>query len=127
MKYRTIDNDQDYLTPTFSPKIKEPASEGRSATAPRPEFRSSRERLAAGRTLRETFPRSSQAAWKPPAERCDRVAVLEESNRDRLPQMVPIRYEGILRRPFTFPRGSAELVAYDPASTPTTKIKGFSL
>jgi uncharacterized protein (DUF2252 family) len=81
------------------------------------------ERLNSGRALRATLPRSSHATWKPPARQRDPVAILEASSRDRVPELVPIRYGRMLRSPFTFYRGSAGLMAYDLATTPTTKIK----
>ena len=57
-----------------------------------PVFRSREERLAAGKALRETVPRQIHAGWKPSAKRRDSVDVLEEFNRDRLPELIPIRY-----------------------------------
>jgi uncharacterized protein (DUF2252 family) len=99
------------------------ASEGGSGKAQRQQFRSREECLAAGKALRETLPRSSHAGWKAPAERRDPIDVLEESNRDRLPELVPIRYGRMLRSPFTFLRGSAGLMAYDLATTPTTGLR----
>ena len=94
----------------------------RPANAQRPEFRPREERVEAGKTLRQTLPRGSHATWKPPARHRDPVAILEASNRDRLPQLVPIRYGRMLRSPFTFLRGSAGLMAFDLATTPTTRI-----
>ncbi len=76
-----------------------------------PVFRSRAERLAAGQALRERVPRPSHAGWKPPAQRRDPIAILEESNQDRLPELVPIRYGRMLRSPFTFLRGSAAVMA----------------
>jgi len=99
------------------------ASEGGSGKTQLPESRSREECLAAGKALRETLPRSSHAGWKAPAERRDSIDVLEESNRDRLPELVPIRYGRMLRSPFTFLRGSAGLMAYDLATTPTTGLR----
>ena len=81
---------------------------------------SRKERLTAGKALREAVPRESHSVWKPPTERRDPIDVLEDSNRDRLPELVPIRYGRMLRSPFTFLRGSAGLMAYDLASTPST-------
>jgi uncharacterized protein (DUF2252 family) len=86
-------------------------------------FRSRAERIAAGKALRETVPRESHAGWTPPANRRDPVDMLEESNRDRVPELVPIRYGRMLRSPFTFLRGSAGLMAYDLSTTPTTRIQ----
>lgn len=123
MKNRTIDNAQDRLTATFPSKPKQAAFAGRSAKEQRSELRSRDERLDAGRALRETLPRSSHATWKPPAKHRDPITVLAASDRDRLPELVPIRYGRMLRSPFTFYRGSAGLMAYDLANTPTTKLK----
>ena len=81
------------------------------------------ERLAAGKALRDTVPRASHAKWKPPAKRRDPIDVLEESNRDRVPELVPIRYGRMLRSPFTFLRGSAGLMAYDLATLPNTGLR----
>ena len=40
-----------------------------------------------------------------------------------MPELVPIRYGRMLRSPFTFLRGSAALMAYDLAATPTTGLR----
>lgn len=85
-------------------------------------FRSRAERLAAGQALRGHIPRSSHAAWTPPARRRNPMDILEESNQGRLPELVPIRYGRMLRSPFTFLRGSAALMAYDLATTPSTGL-----
>ena len=102
---------------------KKTASEVGSAKAQRPKFRSRGERLAAGKALRETVPRESHAGWKRPAKQRDPISILEESNRDRVPELVPIRYGRMLRSPFTFLRGSAGLMAYDLSTTPSTRIQ----
>ncbi len=88
-----------------------------------PVFSSREERLAAGRALRASVPRSSHADWIPPAKRRDPIDILEESNHDRVTELVPIRYGRMLRSPFTFLRGSAALMAYDLSTTPSTNIK----
>ena len=88
-----------------------------------PVFRSCEERLAYGKELRGNVPRSSHAIWQPHADRRDPIEILEESNNDRLPELIPIRYGRMLRSPFAFLRGSASLMAYDLATTPNTGIK----
>jgi len=123
MKNPTTENAQDHLEPAAPSKPKKGESAGRSAKPERSKLRSRNEGLDAGRALREALPRSSHATWQPPAKHRDPVAILEASNRDRLPELVPIRYGRMLRSPFTFLRGSAGLMAYDLATTPTTKIK----
>jgi len=88
-----------------------------------PVFCSREEHLAAGKALREAVPRRSHADWPSASARRDPIALLEQSNRDRLPELVPIRYGRMLRSPFTFLRGSAGLMAHDLALTPTTGIR----
>ena len=88
-----------------------------------PVVRSRAERLAAGQALRESVPRSSHGDWTPSTQRLDPIEILEESNQDRLPELVPIRYGRMLRSPFTFLRGSAALMAYDLATTPSTGLR----
>lgn len=102
---------------------KKTASEEASTEAPRPEFRSREERLSLGKALRDSVPRKNHAGWKPAPQRRDPIDVLEESNQGRMPELVPIRYGRMLRSPFTFLRGSAGLMAYDLATTPTTQIQ----
>jgi uncharacterized protein (DUF2252 family) len=85
--------------------------------------RSRVERLAAGQALRDSVPRSSHADWTPSAQRRDPIEILEESNQDRLQELVPIRYGRMLRSPFTFLRGSAALMAHDLATTPSTGVR----
>ncbi len=82
-----------------------------------------RERMEAGRTLRTAIPRSSHGVWKAPPDRRDAIQVLEESNRGRLPELIPIRYGRMVRSPFTFLRGSAALMARDVAATPATGVR----
>ena len=81
------------------------------------------ERLAAGKALRQRVPRESHGEWRPPPKGRDPVEILEQSNRGRLPELVPIRYGRMVRTPFTFLRGSAALMAYDLATLPSTGIK----
>jgi uncharacterized protein (DUF2252 family) len=81
------------------------------------------ERIVAGKVLRDSVPRSGHAKWKPSRKRCDPIEVLEASNEDRLPELIPIRYGRMLTSPFTFLRGSAALMAHDFADTPTTGVR----
>ncbi len=76
-----------------------------------------KERLAAGKALRDKLPRSAHCRWKAPNNRPDPVALLQESDRGRLPILLPIRYARMAESPFAFYRGSAALMAHDLAST----------
>jgi uncharacterized protein (DUF2252 family) len=84
---------------------------------------STAERLQAGRALRKSIPRAAHGSWSASADRRDPVEIVEHSSQGRLPHLLPIRYGRMLRSPFTFLRGSAALMAYDLASTPTTGLQ----
>jgi uncharacterized protein (DUF2252 family) len=81
------------------------------------------ERLTAGRAMRTKVPRSAHAEWSPPADRPDPIDLLEASNRNRVPGLVPIRYGRMLQSPFTFLRGAAAVMARDLTGTPTTGLR----
>ncbi|QBF29062.1 DUF2252 domain-containing protein [Pseudomonas tructae] len=91
-------------------------------TASTSAFRSREERVANGKRLRGQIPREEHAKWKSPRQR-DVISILEKSNRDRLQDLVPIRYGRMLRSPFTFLRGSAALMAHDLASGPNIRVQ----
>ncbi|MFZ5960696.1 DUF2252 domain-containing protein [Pseudomonas knackmussii] len=93
------------------------------ANEPLPEFRSREERLAQGKALREKVAREAHATWKSPGRQRDVIAILEKSNRERLKELVPIRYGRMLRSPFTFLRGSAALMAYDLSLGPDIDVQ----
>jgi uncharacterized protein (DUF2252 family) len=78
-------------------------------------------RAAAGRALRKVVPRSSHATWDPRG-RPSPLAVLEETNRQRLPDLVPIRDARMRASPFAFYRGAPAVMARDLATTPVTGI-----
>jgi len=55
-------------------------------------------------------------------DRPDPIAVLERQGRERVQELVPIRYGRMLVSPFTFYRGAAAVMANDLAPTPTSKV-----
>ncbi|WP_448006792.1 DUF2252 domain-containing protein [Agromyces bauzanensis] len=75
-----------------------------------------------GRAARRRVPRSTHAGWRPPEDRPDPVALLEEQAAGRVPELVPIRHARMLVSPFTFYRGAALLMASDLATTPDSGI-----
>src|SRR5438094_3363756 len=81
------------------------------------------ERYAAGKALRSKAPRTSHGEWTAAADRPDPISLLEESNRTRVPELIPIRYGRMSLSPFAFLRGSAVVMAYDLAKTPVSGIK----
>ncbi|MGA8542342.1 MAG: DUF2252 domain-containing protein [Thermoplasmata archaeon] len=81
------------------------------------------QRYLAGRALRQQVPRSRHAEFVPPADRPDPIDLLEQSGRNRVPSLLPIRYGRMSASPFAFLRGSAGVMASDLASTPTTGLR----
>lgn len=90
---------------------------------PEPQLAHADERRAAGKALREAVPREAHGHWKPPKDRRDIVDILEASSGGRIPSLVPIRYGRMMESPFTFFRGSAEVMAADLASTASSGIR----
>jgi uncharacterized protein (DUF2252 family) len=82
-----------------------------------------KERLAAGKALREKVPRTSHGRWKLPPNRPDPIELLKHTDRGRLPDLLPIRYARMCQSPFAFLRGAAALMASDLAATPATGIR----
>jgi uncharacterized protein (DUF2252 family) len=87
-----------------------------------PERLSVAERAAKGKAARAAVPRSSHAAFDPPAGRPDPVALLEEQGRSRVPELVPIRYGRMLASPFSYFRGAALPMAADLATMPISGL-----
>jgi uncharacterized protein (DUF2252 family) len=87
------------------------------AFRPRP---SRAERVRQGEELRAKCPRSSHAVWKPSKHRSDPLLLLKESEKGRLPDLVPIRHGRMFKSPFTFYRGAALNMAADLATTPAS-------
>lgn len=81
-----------------------------------------RDRLAAGKALRRTFPRQDLATYHPPTDRHDPISILEAQAKTRLPELVPVRYARMLTSPFAFLRGSAAIMIGDIAPAPTTGL-----
>ncbi len=81
------------------------------------------ERYAAGKALRSKAPRTSHGEWAAAADRPDPISLLEESNRTRVPELIPIRYGRMSLSPFAFLRGSAVVMSSDLAKTPVSGIK----
>ena len=76
------------------------------------------ERKALGKQARKETPPDSHAGWAPVADRSDPVALLEEQNATREPDLVPVRHGRMMVSPFTFYRGAAKIMAADLKDTP---------
>ncbi len=80
------------------------------------------ERRKQGKALRDKCPRTLQAEWKPRSKSKDIVKLLEESDADRIPGLIPVKYQRMGVSPFTFYRGAAILQARDLANAPVSGI-----
>jgi uncharacterized protein (DUF2252 family) len=80
------------------------------------------QRRERGRAARRVAPRGSHAEWAPAPDRPDPVDLLETQARDRIQELMPLRYSRMMASPFAFMRGSAIIMANDLASTPTSGI-----
>jgi uncharacterized protein (DUF2252 family) len=79
-------------------------------------------RRAQGCELRHLCPRSIHGRIILGQAERDPMGLLEESNRDRVAALVPIRFSRMIESPLAFFRGSAILQAHDLQGTPTTGI-----
>jgi len=75
-----------------------------------------------GRALRRESPRRSHAGWQAPADRPDPLELLEWTNRNRVPELIPIRWGRMLASPFAYYRGSPYVMAHDLSTTATSGI-----
>jgi len=80
------------------------------------------EREARGAEARTRTPVSSHTKWRPVTDRPDPVALLEEQNRTREPDLVPVRHGRMMASPFTFYRGAAKIMAADLKDTPVAGL-----
>ena len=81
------------------------------------------QRRERGRAARRVVPRGDQAEWAPAPDRPDPIDLLEAQARDRIPDLIPIRYARMMASPFAFMRGAAIIMAHDLAGTPKTGIR----
>jgi uncharacterized protein (DUF2252 family) len=93
-----------------------PAAEPPSETAP------VHDRVDYGRSLRSAVPRAAHSELTLDGSR-DPIALLEASNQQREPELVPIRYGRMLQSPFTYLRGSPSVMTADLARQPTSGLE----
>jgi Uncharacterized protein conserved in bacteria (DUF2252) len=79
---------------------------------------SEEERRARGKSARKEIPRSSHGSLGPRATRRDPIALLEEHDRTRDPELVALKHGRMLLSPLAYFRGSAVTMASDLADTP---------
>src|SRR5215203_3982220 len=82
-----------------------------------------RQRHERGRAARQVVPRGGHAQWAPMSDRPDPVDLLEAQARDRIQELLPLRYARMMASPFAFMRGSSIVMANDLAGTPKSGIQ----
>ena len=80
------------------------------------------ERFKLGQSLRKKVPRSALALWKPPPCRVDPVEQIKLAHQGRIDRLIPIRVGRMVASPYGFLRGTANVMAADVASLPSTGI-----
>jgi uncharacterized protein (DUF2252 family) len=93
-----------------------------TASAPEVSTQQRDVRRQQGSELRKTCPRSSHAGAVLGQSKRDPMALLEESNRDRVEALIPVRITRMMESPFAFFRGTAIVQAHDLQGTPTSGI-----
>ena len=95
-----------------------------TATSARPKaIESLSTRAELGRAARAAVPRAVHGDWIGPSRRADPIAILEEQARNRVEELVPIRYGRMLSSPFAFYRGAAAVMAADLAGSPVSGLR----
>ena len=80
------------------------------------------ERRKQGKELRRAAPRETHGDLQGLGSR-NAIAILAESDPDRVPELLPERYKRMMENPFAFLRGAAAVMAADLAEQPMVGIK----
>ena len=81
------------------------------------------QRYAAGKALRRRVAREQHGDWTPARNRRDPVELVMQSSEGRISELIPIRYGRMRVSPFTFYRGTANIMALDLAPTPVSGLQ----
>ena len=82
-----------------------------------------RNRIRFGQNLRHKLKRSDQSLWKTSLRKHDPVEIIFATNRDRIPELVPIKMARMAVSPFGYFRGNVPVMAADLATLPRTGIE----
>ncbi|WP_410566933.1 DUF2252 domain-containing protein [Amycolatopsis sp. cmx-4-61] len=80
-------------------------------------------RIARARTARAAVPVDNHAAFPSSLRRADPLALLARQDRDRVPELLPLRYGRMAASPLAYFRGAALPAAADLAMTPRTGFR----
>ena len=79
-------------------------------------WRDAAEVIAEGAARRSEVPVEDLARYEPAATGPTRSKLIEATNDDRVPDLIPLRYQRMAEIPFTFLRGAATVMAHDIAA-----------
>jgi uncharacterized protein (DUF2252 family) len=80
------------------------------------------ERTAQGKAARGASPRASHGEWAPADDRADPIALLEQQELTRVPELVPLRHQRMAESAFAFYRGAAVVMSADLTSGPSSGL-----
>lgn len=80
------------------------------------------ERRKRGKAFRKQCPRGAHAEWKARPKSVDPIKWLEESDTDRIPVLIPVKYQRMAESAFKFFRGAAIVQARDLAKARVSGI-----
>jgi len=109
------------LAPAELPSAEEPKQS--PAEQSPAEQRPVEQRKDQGKALRQACPRASHSTLGPDDPARDPLALIDESNHDRLKMLLPVRYTRMMESEFAFFRGTATVQAHDLRDTPTSGIQ----
>jgi len=84
--------------------------------------RSLQERLQFGQNLRKKLKRTDQSKWEQNKRKHDPVEIIVDVNRQRIPELVPVKMARMAVSPFAYFRGTVAVMAADLDSLPVTGI-----
>ena len=98
------------------------ATPGSAAHQPDAALQDRADRERQGKALRKSCPRSSHSSAILGRGKRDALDLLEESDKDRVARLLPIRFARMAESPFAFFRGSAIVQAHDLKGTPSAGL-----
>jgi len=88
-----------------------------------PAVKTIEKRRKLGFEWRQRVPLATQGAWLRAARRRDPVEILIEQGKNRIEELLPVRYARMRTDPFAFLRGAAAIMAADLAALPATGLR----
>lgn len=77
-----------------------------------------------GKRLRRDSPRQQLAKLDRSTDPA--ISILQQQNKSRIPELVPLRFARMLQEPFSFYRGAAAVMAADLAASPSSNLTAIS-